>query len=60
MQLPVFAPSVMINFHKTVSTKDGRTGKVVEIVLFRRDETIGYGLKDEHGKVFYVGKSDIK
>lgn len=46
-------------FHKTVVTKTGRSGVVIEVVLFRRDETLGYGLKDKHGKVFYVPQEDI-
>jgi hypothetical protein len=45
--------------NKIVRTKDGRIGRVVEIVLFRRSETVGYGIKEKNGKTFYVGSEDL-
>jgi hypothetical protein len=47
-------------FGQVLTALDGRTGKVVEVTLFRREESLAYGLRDKTGHVFYVSESQIK
>jgi len=48
-----------------VELRDGRTGTIMEITLFRRTDEVGYGIREPNvtkakSKVFYAAEGEIK